>query len=39
MLMLKFFKVDVLEVLQWFTLYSTIGRSETNKVNKINKTE
>jgi hypothetical protein len=37
--MLEVFKVDVLEVLQRFTLYSTIGRSETSKENKINKAE
>jgi hypothetical protein len=37
--MLKVFEVDVLEVLWWFTLYSTIGKTETNKENKINKTE
>jgi hypothetical protein len=37
--MLKVFEVDVLEVLQRFTLYSMIGRLETNNGNKINKTE
>jgi hypothetical protein len=37
--MLKVFKVDVLEVLRWFTLYSTIGRPETSKRTKINTTE
>jgi hypothetical protein len=30
--MLKVFEVDVLEVLQGFTLYSTIGRLETLEV-------
>jgi hypothetical protein len=39
LLMLKVFEVDVLEVLWRFTLYSTISRPETNKENKINKTE
>jgi hypothetical protein len=37
--MLKVFEVDVLEVLRRFTLYSTIGRPETNKENEINTTE
>jgi hypothetical protein len=37
--MLKVFEVDVLEVLWWFTLYSTIGRLETSKENKINNME
>jgi hypothetical protein len=37
--MLEVFKVDVLEVIWWFTLYSTIGRLKTSKENKINKTE
>jgi hypothetical protein len=32
--MLKVFEVDVLEVLWWFTLYSTIGRPEISKENK-----
>jgi hypothetical protein len=31
LLMLEVFEVDVLEVLRWFTLYSTIGRPETSK--------
>jgi hypothetical protein len=39
LLMLKVFKVDVLEVLQRFTLYSTIGRLETSKRTKINTTK
>jgi hypothetical protein len=39
LLMLKVFEVDVLEVLRRFTLYSTLGRPETKKENKINKTE
>jgi hypothetical protein len=29
--MLEVFEVDVLEVLRWFTLYSTFGRPETRK--------
>jgi hypothetical protein len=37
--MLEVFKVDVLEVIRWFALYSTIGRPQTSKENKINKTE
>jgi hypothetical protein len=37
--MLEAFEVDVLEVLQWFALYSTISRPKTSKQNKINKTE
>jgi hypothetical protein len=36
--MLEVFEVDVLEVLRWFTLYSTIGRPETSKRTKINTT-
>jgi hypothetical protein len=32
--MLEVFKVDVLEVLWWFTLYSMIGRPETSKRTK-----
>jgi hypothetical protein len=39
LLMLEVFEVDVLEVLRRFTLYSTIGRPETSKENKINKIE
>jgi hypothetical protein len=39
LLMLEVFKVDVLEVLRRFTLYSTIGRPETSKRTKINTTE
>jgi hypothetical protein len=39
LLKLKVFKVDVLEVLQQLALSSTIGRPETSKENKINKTE
>jgi hypothetical protein len=39
LLKLKVFRVDVLKVLWWFTLYSTIGRPEINKENKINKIE
>jgi hypothetical protein len=34
LLTLKAFEVDILEVLRWFTVYSTIGRPETNKENK-----
>jgi hypothetical protein len=34
LLMLEVFEVDVLEVLRWFTLYSTIGRPETSKRTK-----
>jgi hypothetical protein len=30
LLLLKVFKVDVLEILWWLTLYSTIGRPERN---------
>jgi hypothetical protein len=37
--MLEVFEVDVLEVLRWFTLYSTIGRLEISKRTKINTTE
>jgi hypothetical protein len=37
--MLEVFEVDVLEVLRRFTLYSTIGRPEASKENKINKIE
>jgi hypothetical protein len=39
LLMLEVFKVDVLEVLRWFTLYSMIGRPKTSKRKKINKIE
>jgi uncharacterized protein YlbG (UPF0298 family) len=38
-LLLYVFKVDVLEVLHRLDLYSTIGRSETSNVHKINQTE
>jgi hypothetical protein len=34
MLLLVVFEVDVLEILQRFTLYSTIGRPETSKRTK-----
>jgi hypothetical protein len=34
LLLLEVFEVDVLEILQWFTLYSTIGRPETSKRTK-----
>jgi hypothetical protein len=34
LLMLEVFEVDVLEVLRWFTLYSTISRPETSKRTK-----
>jgi hypothetical protein len=37
LLVLEVFKVDVLEVLHWLTLYSTIGRPKTSKIDKINK--
>jgi hypothetical protein len=37
--MLEVFEVDILEVLWWFTLHTTIGRLETNKRTKINTTE
>jgi hypothetical protein len=37
--MLEVIEVDVLEVLQRFTLYSMIGRPETSKRTKINTTE
>jgi hypothetical protein len=33
--MFEVFEVDVLEVLWWFTLYSTIGMPETSKRIKI----
>jgi hypothetical protein len=37
--MLKVFEVDVLEILRWFTLYSTIDRSKMSKKTKINTIE
>jgi hypothetical protein len=39
LLLLEVFEVDVLEILQWLALHSTIDRSETSKKTKINKTE
>jgi hypothetical protein len=39
LLMLEVFEVDVLEVLRWFTQYSTIGRLETSWRTKVNTTE
>jgi hypothetical protein len=37
--MLEVFKVDVLEILRWLTLYSMNSRPETSKRTKINKIE
>jgi hypothetical protein len=37
--MLEVFKVDVLDVLRRFTLYSMIGRPEISKITKINTIE
>jgi hypothetical protein len=40
LLLLKIFKIDVLEILQWIALYVKIDRPETNNTTtKINQTE
>jgi hypothetical protein len=39
LLLLEVFEVEVLEILHRLTLYSMIGRPETNNIRKINQTE
>jgi hypothetical protein len=39
LLLLKIFKVDVLEILQQLALHATIDRLEINNIHKINQTE
>jgi hypothetical protein len=39
LLLLKIFKVEVLQILQQLALYATIDRPETNNIHKINQTE
>jgi hypothetical protein len=39
LLLLKIFKVDVLEVLRWLALYVMIDKSKTSNIHKINKIE
>jgi hypothetical protein len=39
LLLLKIFKVDVLEILWQLALYATINRLETSNIHKINQTK
>jgi hypothetical protein len=39
LLLLKIFKVDVLEILRQLALYATLHRPETSNIHKINQTE
>jgi hypothetical protein len=39
LLLLKIFKVDVLEVLQWLALYAMIDRPKTSNIHEINQTK